>query len=587
MARESLRLRATQSVSARTIVAIAAVVAGLCFAVAVPAWRVVCWAAPVIVLAQLNAWVSARALRDLDSASADSLAERQAWLWVTTMLNQAALGLTVWWMGTGSGDAIAMMATALQLIYIGGALINASTHPPTLIAGAWLNLAAAALFWLTREGTSGLALVFPLLGMGLVVAASCRQTAATFRDSLQMRFENADLLQRLAREKLAAEQANAAKSRFLAAASHDLRQPLHALMVFASLLGRHETPQTAQLLAHIRDAAGSLDKLFSGLLDISKLETGSIVPQMQAVQITAMAEELVREFSPQCTARGVDIAVRGPAAWVLSDPFLLERVLRNLIDNAVKYTPAGHIRVEVSLDADAVQVEVQDTGIAIAPELQDRVFEEYFQVDNPARSPAKGVGLGLAIVRRLVHLLEIRLSLQSRLGEGTTFRLHLPMAPLLDAAGAGTDAKTADVALRPGLRIWLIEDHDAVRLATAQLLLSWGCEVTSWEGRPAENAFAVNAPVPQAMIVDYRLSDGVSGLDVVAVVRSRWPGLPAAIITGDPDIDRAEVARLGVLTVMQKPVHPAVLAQWLDGAVVAPAQPVPVQAMLTPSRAHT
>lgn len=564
MARESLRLRAQQSVSARTMVVVAAIVAAICFGFSTPVWRVLAWMIPVVLMAQINAVLSARALAVLDTADAAALAKQQTDHWWITIANQALMGTTVWWIGYGTSGGIATFATVLQLIYLGGALVNASTHPATFIAGAWINLAFAAVFWLTQGGTNGLPLALALFGVGLVVAVSSRQTAQAFRDSLQIRFENADLLRRLGEEKQVAEEANAAKSRFLAAASHDLRQPLHALLVFSSLLHRHETPQTAQLIAHIRDAAGSLDKLFSGLLDLSKLETGSIVPQMQALNIAGMVRDLAGEFQPRCAAKGVSIETEGDTeAWVLSDAFLLERIVRNLVDNAVKYTNEGGVVVSVHARESVVALEVRDTGIGIAHEAQARVFEEYFQVGNPSRDPGQGSGLGLAIVRRLATLLGLEMGMRSNPGQGTIFTLTLPQAPIFESTGVGALPAPAQPVLHRAVDVWLVEDHALVRMATSQALESWGCKVMQWEGMPPDSVIESAATPPHALVADYRLSGDATGLDVARRLRSRWPGLPVAIITGDPGIDIHEVARLGNIAMWQKPVLPSLLINWL------------------------
>lgn len=566
MARESLRVRARQSVQSRTTVMVAAVIAMAAFGAIVPAWRLVAWALPVVLLAQLNAVISARVLRELDQASAAQLAREQTVLWWMTVGNQTAMGLTVWWIGYANTGAAATIATTLQLIYVGGALVNASTHPPTFIAGAWINLLLAASYWLTQTHL-GWPLAFALAMMGLIVSRSCRQSAAAFEESLRMRFENADLVKRLAHEKSVAEEANAAKSRFLAAASHDLRQPLHALLVFSTLLHKNQTPQTAELVAHIRSAASSLDKLFAGLLDLSKLETGGVVPQLQAVHVNGIAQELCAEYEEACRHKGISIACSGASQWVLSDPFLLERVLRNLIDNAVKYTRSGGVVVDIAQGPSQAIVEVRDTGAGIAPELQPRIFEEYFQIGNRARDLGKGSGLGLAIVKRLCALLDARLDLTSQPGVGTCFRLELQSAPILDAAGGAAapteDDPMAQSAPLQGLSIWLVEDNELVQLATRRALEDLGCTVHAWSALPTDTG---SAPAPDALVADYRLDGDSTGLQVARALRQTWPNLPVAIVTGDPAIDRAALEEMGNTVVLQKPVIPAVLGSWLHAA---------------------
>jgi len=569
-ARESLALRARQSIHSVRTVAIAAVLTAAGFSLVSPVWRLVAWALPVIVMAYVNARVCERVLEGVETASVAELGARQRTLLVMTLINQTLMGSTVWWVSWDNVGA-ATVATTLQLIYLGGALINASTHPPTFLAGAWINLGMAALYWATHSAV-GIPLAFALLGVGLVLTKFARQVAADFRDSLRMRFENRELLAQLAEEKKAAEEANAAKSRFLAAASHDLRQPLHALLVFSSLLGRNAKDPSA-LIGPIREAAAALDKLFNGLLDISKLETGSVVPQFQAVNVQVAAQELVREYSAACAERGIAIRVEGETAWALSDPFLLERILRNLIDNAVKYTAEGEIVVNIGQGPSVVEVAVRDTGVGIDPAMRDSIFEEYFQLDNPSRDPARGTGLGLAIVRRLSELLAVPVQVDSQPGRGSVFSLQLPKAPLLALADGGVAPVDPSAPPVQGARVWLVEDNDLVRTATSQALQVWGCVVQAWPGMPQAHEWR-DAAAPDALIVDFRLSHGATGLDVIRALRQRWPSLPVAIMTGDPQIERSRFDDLERVTLMQKPVMPEVLVKWLAGARSADAHAV-------------
>ena len=569
--RESLALRARQSVHSFRAVLIAAVLACIGFSVVAPPWRLLAWALPIVAMAWINARVCTFVLQRVQSASPRELGADVRRLLAMTLANQALLGSTVWWVGGGS-DAAATLATTLQLIYLGGALINASTHPPTFIAGAWVNLGMAASYWAT-DSSVGIPLAFGLLGLGLLVSKFSVQIAADFRESLRMRFENLELLQQLEHEKQLAEQANAAKSRFLAAASHDLRQPLHALLVFSSLLGR-STTDPAALIGPIRDAASALDKLFSGLLDISKLETGAIEPQFQAVDAAAVAHDLAREYAQTCAARGLVLEVDAEQAWALTDPFLLERILRNLLDNAVKYTQSGEVRLEVRARPSAVEMRVSDTGIGIQPEMRERIFEEYFQLDNPARDPERGTGLGLAIVRKLAALLGLHVQVQSEPGAGSSFSFELPKAPILTTAGGTVAAVHGEVPLLGGKRVWLVEDNKLVRGATRQALQAWGCTVEDFEGMPALGPRAATPVQPDALVVDYRLGNGVTGLHVIRAVRAMWPGVPVAVVTGDPALERGEFEALGRVTLMQKPVLPEVLVKWLARETLADADAV-------------
>ena len=569
-ARESLSLRAHQSIHSLRTVVLGTALAGAGFCLVTPLWRVAGWAVPIMGMAIVNARVCQGVLSCLATASPQELVRHQQLLWWMTAINQLLVGTTVWWIGVDNDLGAATVATTLQLIYIGGALINASTHPPTFVTGAWINLGIAASYWATHS-VVGIPLSFSLLGLGMLLTRFSAQVSTDFIASLQMRFENRELLLQLAEEKGAAEEANAAKSRFLAAASHDLRQPLHALLVFSSLLGRNPA-NSAALVEPIREAASSLDKLFNGLLDISKLETGSVVAHLEAVNVAALAHEVAREYANARDNDKVRISASGDTAWALTDPFLFERILRNLVDNAVKFTVAGEIRIELTQEVDSIVVRVRDTGPGIPPAMRDRIFEEYFQLDNPARDPARGTGLGLAIVRRLAQLLKAPMQLESRVGEGSVFSVHLPNAPVLIAGeGAGTIPDEEPSA--QGMAVWLIEDNDLVRAATRQALEAWGCDVRAWPGLPPAEALDGHGPAPNALIVDYRLGDSLTGIDVVRHVRAVWPLLPVAIMTGDLAIETG-TSGLARLSLMQKPVRPEALVRWLAGARSADAHPV-------------
>lgn len=570
-ARESLSLRAHQSIHSMRAVILATALAGAGFALVTPLWRILGWALPIMAMAFVNARLCERVLAGLAQADPQELVRRQRMLWWMTAVNQMLVGSTVWWVGSGNESGAATVATTLQLIYIGGAMINASTHPPTFVTGAWINLGIAAAYWASHSAV-GIPLAFGLLGLALLLTRVAAQIAGDFADSMRMRYENRELLLRLEEEKRAAVEANAAKSRFLAAASHDLRQPLHALLVFSSLLGRNPKDPSA-LIGPIREAASALDKLFNGLLDISKLETGSVVPQLEAVNVLAVAQDLAREYSASC-ADGVRIIAVGEPASALTDPFLFERILRNLVDNAVKFTARGEIRLEVDEEPGGVIVRVRDTGAGIPPAMRGCIFEEYFQLDNPARDPSRGTGLGLAIVRRLAQLLEAPIQVDSEPGQGSVFSVQLPKAPGARAAAVETVPGPGGEASVQGMHVWLIEDNYLVRAATAQALEAWGCNVHAFAGLPTAEALQAIESGPEALIADYRLADGLSGLEVVRQLREFWPAVPVAVMTGDLAIESGAPG-VEPVTLMQKPVRPEALLRWLSLARSAESNAVP------------
>jgi len=252
----------------------------------------------------------------------------------------------------------------------------------------------------------------------------------TLVEALSLRFENAALVDGLREQKHAAEQSSAAKSRFLAAASHDLRQPVQALAFFVGALRGHKLPaRSTAIVDHIDASLASMHGLFSSILDMSRLDAGLVKARLEPVPLAPLLARLCRELEGEAAAKGVKLAFAPTGLAVISDASLLERILRNLVGNAVRYTRSGGVLVGARrAGADAVRLEVWDTGPGIAEAEREAIFEEFYQLANANRDRAEGLGLGLAIVRRLAGLLDHGLSVDSRLGRGAVFRLTAPRA---------------------------------------------------------------------------------------------------------------------------------------------------------------
>jgi signal transduction histidine kinase len=307
-----------------------------------------------------------------------------------------------------------------------------------------------------------------------------------FTQSLHQRFENMELIEELREQKALAEAAQnraeaatRAKSMFLAAASHDLRQPLHAVGFFAAALSaRVSDPEVRDLINSINGSVEALENLFNALLDISKLDAGVVEPNLSAFGLEAMLTRLKQEFEPDAFASSLQLRVRARPLRVYSDPVLLERILRNLISNAIRYTRRGGVVVGCRVRGRVVSVEVWDTGVGIPDSELERIFEEFYQIRD-SRSPREqglGLGLGLAITRRLSDLLHHPLTLRSRVGRGTVFRLDVPRArgDALEMLESAEPSHPAD-ALR-GRVVVIVEDEEPVLRGTEALLAAWGCE---------------------------------------------------------------------------------------------------------------
>ena len=382
------------------------------------------------------------------------------------------------------------------------------------------------------------------------------------RNTLQQRIDEAT--QELRRKKEEAERANFDKSRFLAAASHDLRQPMHALGLFVGELhSRLDTQEQRKIANKVEESVEALSSLLDSLLDISKLDAGIVIPQVQSVDIDAMIKRLAQDFVPVAQRKNITLHVRSIYATVLSDPVLLERILLNLLCNAIRYTPPnGTVLLAGRRFGDELRIEVRDNGIGIPSEEQQNIFREFVQLANNARDRSKGIGLGLAIVDRLSRLLHHPLSLRSAPNRGSTFAITVPLVFGVDELLAESPHVPVAVIYRhdklENLRVLVVDDDMLVRFSTAGILESWGCHVSV-----AEDLQEVNDEYSEAhfdlVICDYRLPDG-DGLVLADRIKEHCEIQPAFIlISGDtaPEILQAINERGHHL--LHKPVRPAKL----------------------------
>jgi len=407
-----------------------------------------------------------------------------------------------------------------------------------------------------------------------------QQAYSAYRDlnlELEQRVQtaNAELQLRLAQTQAAreqAEQANVAKSRFFAAASHDLRQPLHSLGLFTSALDTHLTSSKAHEIAHsIGQSITALESLFDALLDLSRLDAGIVAVQPRNVGLQPLFDRLTREFHAEAVERDLRLRFVPTRAVVRTDPLLLERILTNLVANALRYTPRGGVVVGVRRRGDRVAIEVCDTGIGIPADKQALVFEEFYQVDNPGRDRRRGLGLGLAIVQRLAQLLGHPLSLRSAPGRGTCFAIELPRTQEPADTPAEQPSVGDDDTLL-GVRILVIDDDVMVRDGTAALLRQWRAEACT----AASSAEAVSAVgdgfVPDAMIVDLRLGEAHDGIDVIQALRKRLGReTPALLVSGDTGAVELARVRSSGIALLTKPVAPAKLRSLLRAMLAPPA----------------
>lgn len=501
------------------------------------------------------------------------------------MLRQGLAGLTwgllPWLAFNPQSLAYSAMVSCILAGIVGAAQPMLSSFRPCyhwFLAGSVLPF--ALLLLLQND------LTFFILGVcSLIYAATMvyfsRNSENAALKAIELRFENADLVLRLQQEYAAAQAArddaqtaNMAKSKFLAAASHDLRQPIHAQSLFLEVLQRSGAlnKRQQQALTSATAATHATRDMLNTLLDFSRIEAGVLQPQIRAFHLQAVLNKIKDEMLPQATSRGLIYRTRNTPHIVNSDPAMVELILRNLISNAIRYTETGGLLVGSRLRQMNVKqylsVEVWDSGIGIADENQQEVFREFHQLGNPERDQRKGLGLGLAIAEGLASGLGHSLKLASTLGRGSVFSLSLPLAESgymiaddEDLAAAQDVSLDKNDARLKNLRVLIIEDDKAVREAMVQILQSWGCDCAAVE-YIEEALIEAQSHQPQFIVSDYRLREHRTGREAIMALRAAMDEhIPALLITGDTAPERLREAQASGVPVLHKPVLPELLQQ--------------------------
>lgn len=385
------------------------------------------------------------------------------------------------------------------------------------------------------------------------------------RTILQQRVEEAT--QALRAKKEQAERASDNKSHFLAVASHDLRQPLHALGLYIAELQRKVSGAEQQhLVGRVEQSVEALSTLLNALLDISRLDAGVIVPQLQTCAVSVMLDRVAADYQMLAAIKNIRLVVRPCREYVSSDPQLLERILMNLVGNAIRYTyPNGCVMVACRRRGNSLRIEVRDNGVGISRTDQDNIFREFFQVAQQPTDTNKGLGLGLAIVDRLVKLLGYRIELRSAPGKGSVFALELPVARRSDKpasaartpVGTGPELEESPLA---GKRLLVVDDDPMVLSSTASILASWGCIVSTAASLAQTEQLLRGGAIWDFIISDYQLGSNGSGIDVIAMVRQhQHRKIPCILISGDTGPALVKLASVSGHHLLHKPVRPAKL----------------------------
>ena len=364
----------------------------------------------------------------------------------------------------------------------------------------------------------------------------------------------------LREKKEEAERATYDKSRFLAVASHDLRQPLHALGLYVAELQRKLCGTSQQrLVEQVGSSIDSLSELLNALLDISKLDAGAVVPAVRSFGARELLERLEADYRMLASVKNIKLTVRLCDCTISSDPQLLERILANLLSNAIRYTyQNGSILVVCRRRGNFLRIEVRDNGVGISKEDQHHIFREFFRLAQPQLDADKGLGLGLAIVTRLAKLLGHPVELRSRPGAGSVFSVQVPLA--LNPAKAARPMTGIDESSLSGMRVLVVDDDEAVLYSTASLLSSWGCEVNCALSRDAVEKLLGSGCVFDFIVSDYQLGLGTDGIEVIERVRAQQKhAIPCVLVSGDTSPEVLQLASASGLHLLHKPIKPAKL----------------------------
>jgi len=581
LSRASQTVRSHQSHRALPVV----IVTGLAFSIALwndaPRHSLVFWVVMIVVSAVVRILVCRRIASGIEEAGAEKLALNEKWFLMTALCNTILVGSGFWL------ERAVIAVTLLSCMYGIGTTVNTSIYFPTfpvILAG---NMAQGVLFHSGIGGAPEIATLVAYLSIVLVLLTFGKESATMFAESIKMRVENLYLVHQLGEEKQEvekalqlAEEANESKNRFLAAASHDLRQPLHALSLFHGGLKMELSGERAEhLMDRIDETTSVLRDQFNSLLDLSRFDAGGVDPDPKMFRVDRLLNRIVETNRPMADTRNIELILDAEVATVYTDELLFERVIQNLVSNAIRYTEIGSVRIHGSTEAlpekdktnQIFVVRVEDTGLGIAKEDQTRIFEDFAQLVNPERRREQGVGLGLAIVRRIDQLLGLGLSMRSTPGAGTCFTVSLPCLQ----SELGTVEDTAPPVLDnsrtstfQGFLVWTVDDDERVREAMMAQLMAWKCDVVAFEtiADTKRTAVAENR-LPDLLLVDDMLDGGANGLEIADWFSDRLDEDRIVLVTGNTDRQRLAQLRSTAYRVLQKPLRSSELERIIQRLV--------------------
>jgi len=460
-----------------------------------------------------------------------------------------------------AGDPLAQVFLMICVIGMAAGSITANAyHPPAML----LYLAMVLLPMLVRMAMTG-SLEYEIIAFAfgfylIVITIFGRNQAALIHESIAIGHENVMLIEELKHKTEIAEKASLAKSRFFAAASHDLRQPLQALGLFAASLRESDRPpEDIRKFNQILSSVDALESLFDELLDVSRLDAGYVQPKFSHISAERLFARLEAAYTPVAAKNGLALRFRPRAPALYTDAVLIERVLGNFISNALRYTPEGGVLVGWRRRGDSVRIEVWDTGIGIPRSEFGHIFDEFYQLGNPERDRRHGLGLGLATVKRISTLLNSPVTLASRPGHGSVFRITVPLGDATEVVVPTPQLVEDDINALARKVVAVIEDEGTVRDGLVTLLSQWHCRpVAAASAQEVLDLLSAQSLTPDAVLADYRLRNHDTGIAAIETLRDRYgAAVPALLISGDTTEELFRMARERSLLFIAKPISAA------------------------------
>ena len=573
LTRESQRVRVAQSHKSLWLV----IVSGLVYLYGlwdeVDSGALVLWLSLIAFASIIRVMVCRRVEAGLSQATVPALYRNEVNLYLTSLFSTLAVGAGFWMVGIGGSPRSVFALILLSLIYAIGTTVNSSIH----FRGFWVllitNLGQAIIYLTIFVQPAEIEVSAAVIAIAILLNEFARRNATIFAESIRMRDENRAQNIKLEKDKLIiqkaldmATSANEEKNRFMAAASHDLRQPLHALTLFLGSL-RHlvQDEKVLTVVDRIDDTTTLLHEQFNSLLDLSKFDAGVVTADVTEFRLDHMLKNIADAAQQEAQQKGISLHLYTTPIVIRSDMLLMERMVRNLVTNAVRYTDSGAVSLHTRRVQHGLNIAVIDTGVGISLEEQQRIFQDYYQVSNKARQTGKGTGLGLAIVKRIANLLDIKITLKSSLGAGSTFNLLLPNRVVVDEVVEPKPvvSQSVDGQMLSGMKVLIVDDDRSILDAMTSLLDTWGCYVDAVVDVESFRLYLPQASQYDLVMLDDMLDDELTGLDLARQLQTTVPKSKILLVTGNANSVRLNTLKEAGFKVLVKPVEHALLHETL------------------------